>query len=764
MMGKGTVVAMVALLGVGLFASGALAAEQDFSSVSTWAFTPDVDRYSPDSMLDLRPLNERFAGEHGFIGISPEGDFVRGDGEPIRFWAVNTSAWSTDDDSLLADHARFLAKRGVNMVRWHANITPRGDSASITDFDAGARDKLWRYVATMKKEGIYMTISPYWAASVRPGARWGVPREGQDMHGLLFFDPALQAAYKEWLRAMYQPVNPYTGIALKDDPAVAIIQIQNEDSLLFWTVNNLKGENLDLVCRQYGDWLARKYGSLQAASQAWQGAAVNGDDLGRGLPRFYNIWEMTEDGIKQLGRPSGGRGRRMADQLEFWTETMYRFNEEIVRFLRQEVGARQLVNPGNWKPADPVLLTDAERYSYTAGEVIAVNRYVGDTHIGPNQGWAIVNGDRFQDRSVLVRPETLGVSLKQVAGRPMIVTESNWVLPRAYQSEGPFLVSVMESLNGVDAFYWFAFGGMVSRRPQWPSPTPQWRQPSSANGYLPSLMKWAADTPEILGNFPAAALIYRLGYVQRARPVVHERRKLEDMWNLRVPIIAEEGSYDPNRDRGDYAPESSIKQEVNRLAFLVGPVEVTYGDDPARSEVVDLSPYIDEDAKVVRSATHEVTWDYGRGLCMLSAPKAQGVSGFLKQVGPINLGDVTVTSGNDYATIMVVAMDEQPLASSQRILVQAGTISRPTGWQQRPQTWTDDQGRAHEGYEVVNYGRAPWRIISNDTTVVLRNAALTQATVLDMNGMRRGPVAMERSGGAISFRMPPDAKYVILHR
>jgi hypothetical protein len=149
---------------------------------------------------------------------------------------------------------------------------------------------------------------------------------------------------------------------------------------------------------------------------------------------------------------------------------------------------------------------------------------------------------------------------------------------------------------------------------------------------------------------------------------------------------------------------------------------------------------------------------------MLSAPKAQGVSGFLKGAGTVELGDVTVASGNDYATVMVVSMDGQPLASSERILVQTGTISRPSGWQQRPHTWTDDQGRSHKGYEIVNYGGPPWRVISNDTTIGVRNGTVTQGTVLDMNGMPRGQVAMERDGGALIFRMPSDAKYVILHR
>jgi hypothetical protein len=41
-------------------------------------------------VLDLHYLNEEVAGEHGFIRLAPDGEiFVRGDGQPIRFWAAS---------------------------------------------------------------------------------------------------------------------------------------------------------------------------------------------------------------------------------------------------------------------------------------------------------------------------------------------------------------------------------------------------------------------------------------------------------------------------------------------------------------------------------------------------------------------------------------------------------------------------------------------------------------------------------------------------
>ena len=56
----------------------------------TWAFEPARDRFESAALLDLRHLNEGVAGQSGFVRVDGRGGFLRGDGQPIRFWAVNT--------------------------------------------------------------------------------------------------------------------------------------------------------------------------------------------------------------------------------------------------------------------------------------------------------------------------------------------------------------------------------------------------------------------------------------------------------------------------------------------------------------------------------------------------------------------------------------------------------------------------------------------------------------------------------------------------
>ena len=83
-----------------------------FSEKDSWPFEPAPDKYNPNALLNLRYLNEKVAGESGFIQLSPDKEnFVLGNGKSIRFWAVNSAIWGKDL-SLMKDQARFLAQTG----------------------------------------------------------------------------------------------------------------------------------------------------------------------------------------------------------------------------------------------------------------------------------------------------------------------------------------------------------------------------------------------------------------------------------------------------------------------------------------------------------------------------------------------------------------------------------------------------------------------------------------------------------------------------
>jgi hypothetical protein len=705
----------------------------------TWAFEPDEDEFSPGALLDLRSLNEKVAGESGFVQRTPAGDFALGNGQPVRFWAVNTSGPPGGEENL-KKHARFLAKRGVNMVRWHGSLAPKGDKSKITDVDAAEIDKVQRYVAAMKAEGIYTTFSPYWAVAVHANPNWGLkghPSGG--MTGMLFWDEDLQAAYKGWLREFFTRKNPY-GLPLAQEPALAIFQIQNEDSLLFWTLESVKGEERRRLGAKFGAWAAKKHGSIDRAKEAWGGTHADGDDFAAGVAGLMHMWEYNSD-------QKGGRLQRLADTLQFLSETMHAFNRDLAQFLRQDLGCKMLINAGNWYTANNLLMLDAEHWSYTANDIIGMNHYVvSGAHINPTEqhktGWLVAQGDYFQDGSVLLHPRKLVTNRKLVAGYPFLVSECTWVPPMSYQSEAPFLTAAYSSLTGFDILYWFAMGQV---------------------GYDRTVNKWQVATPSFLGGFPAASLLFRKYFVKQAEPVVHEERAMNDIWTLRSTVIGEEESYDPNRSSGYLPKEVNMKGGVNPLAFLVGPVEVKYGGDPAKTTAVDLSKYIDDQKKVVTSATGELTFNHGDGWCTVDAPKAQGVSGFLAKTGTFALQTVTIESKNEYATILAVPLDDRTLASSRSILVQVTTMCRPYHWKESAATFKDPEGKtSYQGKRIDDTGSEPWNEVATQAQISVKNGSLKKAVALDPNGMPAGELKTEVKGGAFVVTLPSNALYVIL--
>lgn len=718
-----------------------------------WSFSYPGDKFTENALLDLRYLNEKVAGENGFIQLSADGNsFQTENGKPMRFWSINGGDGTKNmNDADLAKFARFLAKMGVNMIRYHGSINPTG--SNINDVDKSDVTAIWRMIAAMKKEGIYSTISPFWAHFGHMGepklSGWGIPgyTGNADLWGVMYFSDTLKTAYKKWVKYLYTEKNPYTGLALKDDPSVALIQVKNEDGVFWWTISSMKDGFLYIVRQKFYHWAIAKYGTAAAVKTAWSNASDAKDNWTAGELGLYNIWDATQ-------LQTGGKNKRMSDQIQFLTETQRNFYAEIHDYYRTELGCPQLINANNWKTADANLLFDAERYSNAACEVLAVNRYNDPGHVGENSGWRIDPGHHYVGKSVLFEPHKLPVNIKQVKGSPMLVTESAWNLPHKYQAEGPFLVSAFMSLTGVDSYYWFS--------PTSPSfdPNPYFTWANLAGGQHP-MHRWTISTPGQLALFPANALLYRKGYISQGETVVHEERTLQSIYDRKMPMISEENSFDPNRD--SYSQINPSKETaVSPLAHLTGKVEVIYGGNPANSVKSPLlETLIDYQNKKIKSGNNQLNWDYKNGICTMDAPSAQGICGFTGVKQTFGLTDVTIETTNDYVAIQVVAMDEKSIHESSKLLVQVGTVYQPTGWAETPADFVVD-GKTISGLKITNTGKMPWKCANTQVTIKLKNKGINQATLLDAAGYAKSAIQVEKLGDEVQIVLPANAMYVVL--
>ncbi|WP_214070587.1 hypothetical protein [Mucilaginibacter sp. dw_454] len=706
---------------------------------SWWTFSYSQSQSLDGGLLNLRSLNEHFAGEHGFIHLSADGNgFINGNGKEVRFWACNGGSLAAEfDDKKLDSLACFLAKMGVNVIRYHGAINPHGKNTRLMDVDTAEARNIWRCVAAMKKQGIYTIISPFWPANGHMGGwipkEWGIDGYSgkDDMWEVLYFNERMKAGYKAWVKYLYTTPNPYTKVALKDEPAVAVIQVINEDSPFFWTMSGIKPALAKMVGAQFSKWLRNKYGQL-----------ANIKDTTDLLP----IYNMT--------LPQGkNENSKLHDQVEFYADNQRAFYDDMVHYYREVLGCKQLVNASNWRTASQSRLLDLERWTNSGADVIAVNKYFDPQHKGPNAGWRVDPGDFYGSPSALKNPADLPTNVKHVAGHPMMVTESGWNLPNRYQTEGALLVAAYGGLTGLDAFFWFT-----------PTATNYMQQPYftflNIQGQHP-LNRWSTSTPGEIGMFPANALIQRLGYVKEAK-ILQERRTMKSMLNREVPSIFEEQSFDPNRDF--VVGDNNDQGKFSPLTFLTGGISVVYDSKMDTVQVsANLNKLIDLKASKVTSVTGEEQLDYKTGIFILNTPKAKAVSGFLNVKKTFNLNEISITSNNEYATIELVSMDGKDLSQSKKVLLQVGTIFRPTGWNEEPATFNDNH-KLMQGFKIINTGKMPWLGMPANGSISLKNKLIKKAIQLNAAGFAVKMLDLQTNGSTVTLQLPPDAFYILLEK
>jgi hypothetical protein len=206
-----------------------------------------------------------------------------------------------------------------------------------------------------------------------------------------------------------------------------------------------------------------------------------------------------------------------------------------------------------------------------------------------------------------------------------------------------------------------------------------------------------------------------------------------------------------------------VKTFVDPLAYFVGPVRTVYGGDPAKNYVhPQLSTLIDRKNQKVRSVTGELMLDYGKGISVLNAPKAQGVTGFLKAGGgKFATRNLQITSSNDYASLLVVSLDQQPLNTSKKCWFKWEQQCGPQVGKKSPRHAKSGESMV-SGAEVVSIGGAPWQVQDTQMELSVTNATLKRARLLDVNMMPIKDVSVRRVGNTLRVVLPPNALYLAL--
>jgi len=700
------------------------------------------DEFSADSIIDLTDLVDETtgipAGEHGHVQrVGDHFELSGRPGVPVKFWGI--CATHPSSPSLFGQQARFYAKHGVNLVRRHYMLSEIGESQN-----ASLLDTYDKWFSALKENGVYSQWSVFYPDNMWVSSDFLPDTIDSDFQALLgrcgltmddlwdelgssgsnrkiggmdnFVQPYQQGQW-EWLEALLLHTNPYTGMQYVNDPALAIVEVQNEDCLFWhWPLNDLAGSAYPnhtlLLRRMWYEWLQGRYADDTELAAAW-GAGKRANDSVQTFHsdmKLYGAWEMEADG------PFSNKATekaRMGDFIRFLAETQRDHYESRFQNLR-DLGYNGVVVSTAWKSggaaaaAANLWADDAgdaiDRHAYfgggAGGHYVKVGSVINGTHLG-RPGYGILGGESIDAGGQ-------DVCAFQVEDKPCLMTEWNQNPPNQWRAEiSPLFAFYGMGLQGWDASLHFA-GSYAWMESGWPGHN---RGPSS----------YPTETPLYMAQYPALAFALYNGHIQEAGAAAARRMSVDDVFRGIDPLSQDlpDGGY-PGEDNVYTPPEVTA---IGRLSFKTDDA-YTSND----SQKVDWSAYWDQGAEVIDSMTGELTWDYGNKVVQIKSPKTQGIVGFAGG-GSYDLPGVQVDVTTDFVSLLFTPLDDRPLDESNHILVTALARDKQSGTEYNA-----------DGSQLEKLGAPPLMLQPVQADITIKGAALASVKAVDVYGV---PTATE---------------------
>jgi hypothetical protein len=629
---------LAAVTALSVAGQGSACAQTDDSLLKPFEMDHRAASRSP---ADVSFLHDAPAGKDGFIRIQ-NGHFVTPKGGRIRFWGVHLTDWSRGSVELpsredIPMYASTLARYGVNMVRLHFLDldAPRGIIDSRRNdsrgFDAGQLDRLDYLISELKKRGIYCDLNLNVGRSYKEGdgvadfakIRWG--------KGLVLFDKRLIELQKEHARNLLTHVNPYTKTEYRNEPAIAIVEILNENALGIG-FNAMTPFYETELAGLYNDWLRKKL----TPEQMQKLRAATGVTAEEPVPRLK--------GPEVRSAPKD----RYDVEIAFFTEMENNFYQDMSAYLKKELGVKAPITAtadhSHNGSSYPMLLSTTK--------LDIVDGHVYWQHPGARETPSpMVNDPNW---STVVQ-----LSRTAVAGKPYTVSETNHPFPNPWAAEGIPIISAYASFQDWDAVILYTFE---------PKRDPEW-QPYMGDPYDISL------DPIKMPELAAGALLFLRGDVRAASEMVERTYTREQaLDSLRLPP-AERPYFTPG-----FPPYLPLVHGVRIKSFD--------GPPTGKFDVKLTDPIVSDTGQLSWYTSPERT-----GLVTVDSDRSQALVGFIKQNGkPVK--NMSADIDNTFASLVLSSLDGRPLARAERMLLVAGARSANTGmkWDEKHLSATNTGG------------------------------------------------------------------------
>jgi hypothetical protein len=635
----------------------------------TWFPWEPRQDYDLPTEIDMSDWLQAPAGKHG--RILRKNDKLIYNGKPIKLWGLNLCYSScAPEKSLSEKRARFYSKYGINSVRLHKYADGPGwqgiqGQDSFLDFDPEALDRMDYQVAQFKKRGIYTKLSSTFGVKLGPKDRQLVPYmdefgklSGNQKRlstglGSVFLSREIQDMQIKQIVKLLEHKNPYTGLTYAEDPAIVVVELFNEDSVLFFgtlrilqTIPTLRQRST----RQFSEWLVNRYGGENALIAAWGKDAltsfgnegITGESLSKktivpaGNPWFYDPMQL--DGSQKHKRA------RMYDTMQFLYELQNDFYSRYVAAIRA-TGYKGEILGSNWQAGRDVSHYYNLHSDYLVGLIDRHNYFGGRS------------GDSINNISMCRIPGSalLSIGMQQVADRPFMLSEWIHVFPNEWGVEGPAIIGAYAmGLQGWDVSYMF--------------------QNRDSAGFSSTIGRdqWDVTAPQVLGIFPAVARQVLRGDVKES--------DIQATRYVHVPSLrnGKLGFEDKVIHEHDIKTFDSDKVPFRTLSVVRCVVEFT--DQYLQTPVFDISPYFTNG--VYQSSTGQLRWKEGdsrhSGYFTINTAATKAIVGFAKGQ-TIRLDNVTIRPKSRFAAIYITAKEkDKDLASSSKLIVVALARARNT--------------------------------------------------------------------------------------
>lgn len=217
--------------------------------------------------------------------------------------------------------AQTLARFGINIVRMHYvhHKSPVNKKYASPDsfIEPIQLERFDFFINELKKNGIYTDLT------LNIGRKFGTTSGFKNADKLPWYnngidniDARMIELHKKFTGDLLTHVNPYTGLSYRDDPAVAFVEIANENSIVAsWyrgSMDDLPEPYASNFQRQWNEFLSKKYRSDRERRTAW-GILPNGSQPKNLIPDGYFSKEYNGQTEKQENKTGSPQNNDQVD-------------------------------------------------------------------------------------------------------------------------------------------------------------------------------------------------------------------------------------------------------------------------------------------------------------------------------------------------------------------------------------------------------------------------------------------------------------------